>query len=370
MNLKPSQKPLVVGVDVALMIRLDIILLSSMAIFLLVLIAPLFTVNAWIPNRKWNLKATTLNAMTEDASTDLLPILLHAIPAVQSYSHLDNIVQGNAEGTRILARHSSSISETDGVVNENDATDELIKFEETELFLKHVLATAYKHKTWTDMRRTLIYLRTEVRFYNEFVPLLLAADSSLADMIPKCHYAAYNLNGLVDETSPSVDVNALPTVGLDALEQNLDGREGHILLQSLSPSHGYYQNSPISIQESLMCLKAVARMHASAWGNASLLYQVSERLSSAGGSYHLKFRNPKELQNIVSSWEEFRNSFIGLEGTEVLEKKSVAGLGQRLCEMAKYVSDELSPSVSDKYATLVHGDYKAMVSWNASMIGV
>ena len=329
---------------------------------LLVLIAPLYYANAWVPIHKLNLEAAMYNAMTEDASTDLLPILSHAIPTVQSYTHLDNIVQGNAEGTRILARHSSSISEAEGAINENDATDELIGSEETELFLKRVLATAYKHKSWTDMRRTLMYLRTEVRFYNEFVPLLHAADSSLADMIPKCHHADYNLDGLVDENSPSVDVNALPSVGMDALEQSLEGREGHILLQSLSPSHGYYQNSPISVQESLMCLRAVAQLHASAWGDTSLLHQVSERLSSAGGSYHLKFRNPKELQNIVSSWEAFRNSFAGLEETKILEKKSVKDLGQRLYEMAKYVSDELSPSVEDEYATLVHGDYKAMVS--------
>jgi hypothetical protein len=30
--------------------------------------------------------------------------------------------------------------------------------------------------------------------------------------------------------------------------------------------------------------------------------------------------------------------------------------------MAEYVSRELTPGVDDEYATLVHGDYKAMVS--------
>ena len=298
-----------------------------------------------------------------DPSIDLLPILSHAIPTVQSYSHIDNIVQGNAEGTRILARHSSSVSEGERVLDVNDdGTD--IEFDETELFLKRVLASAYMHKSWTDMRRTLVYLRTEVRFYNEFVPLLVGEgdDLGLRDMIPICHHADYDLEGLVDEDSSATTVNAPPSIGEENLKQNLHGKGGHILLQSLSPSHGYYQTSPISVQESILCLDAVARLHASAWGNVPLLTQVSNRLSNAGGSYHLKFRNPKELENIVSSWDSFRNSFKGLDETGILEKESVVALGQRVYDMAKYISDQLSPGVNDEYATLVHGDYKAMVS--------
>lgn len=291
-----------------------------------------------------------------DPQTDLLPILAHAIPTVQSYSHLNNIVQGNAEGTRILARHSSSISEAETALNENDTSD--IHLEETELFLKRVDAKSYLHKSWTDMRRTLVYLRTEVRFYKEFVPLL----TELKDMVPNCHHADYDLTGLVDDDSPATDVNAPPSVGEETLQQSVEGKGGHILLQSLSPSHGYYQDSPISVKESLLCLQAVARLHASAWGNTALLNQISDRLSSAGGSYHLKFRNPKELQNIVSSWETFRNNFVGLENTKILEKESVVALGQRVFDMAEYVSDQLSPGLDDEYATLVHGDYKAMVS--------
>lgn len=243
------------------------------------------------------------------------------------------------------------------MLDENDSAD--IAFEETELFLKRVDAKAYLHKSWTDMRRTLVYLRTEVLFYKEFVPLLCEGRAELKDMVPICHHADYDLQGLIDDDSPATDVNAPPEVGESNLQESVEGKGGHILLQSLS--NGYYQNSPISVQESLLCLRAVAELHASAMGNIPLLNQVSDRLSSAGGSYHLKFRNPKELQNIVSSWEAFRSSFVGLEDTKILEKESVIALGQRVFEMAEYVSDQLSPSVDDEYATLVHGDYKAMV---------
>jgi hypothetical protein len=92
-----------------------------------------------------------------------------------------------------------------------------------------------------------------------------------------------------------------------------------------------------------------------------LLEEVSNKLSSAGGSYHLKFRNPKELRNIVSSWDSFRSNFVGFQETAILEKESVVALGQRVYAMAEYVSDELSPGIADEYATLVHGDYKSMV---------
>ena len=55
-----------------------------------------------------------------------------------------------------------------------------------------------------------------------------------------------------------------------------------------------------------------------------------------------------------------------MDETGILEKESVVALGQRVYDMAEYISDQLSPGVNDEYATLVHGDYKAMVSENLS----
>ena len=80
--------------------------------------------------------------------------------------------------------------------------------------------------------------------------------------------------------------------------------------------------------------------------------------------------------NIVASWESFRTQFlaaaaageeeggglIGHNSTSILKKESVVRLGQRLLDMAEYISRELTPLVNDEFATLVHGDYKAMVS--------
>ena len=78
----------------------------------------------------------------------------------------------------------------------------------------------------------------------------------------------------------------------------------------------------------------------------------------------MQFRNPKELQNMVASWDAFRDNFVGLsEETKILEKESVVRLGQRVFSMAEYVSRELTPKLDEEYACLVHGDYKAMVSY-------
>ena len=64
------------------------------------------------------------------------------------------------------------------------------------------------------------------------------------------HHADYNLNGLVAEDSPSTDANQPSPFPSDDNDDDanehkknelLKEKGGHILLQSLSPSHGYFQ---------------------------------------------------------------------------------------------------------------------------------
>ena len=319
---------------------------------------------------------------TNEQPQDLLPILKHALPTIISYSIPSNgkVVQANAEGTPILARHSSSMSCVNIKKDEGEdrllinAKEDNVDIEETELFLKRVTATSYTHKSWTDMRRTLVYLRTEVRFYNEIVPLLLAEEnntpsaSPLHKHLPTVHHADYNLDGLIPEDCPTT--NAKQPSPFDEgdddeaqqkKQQLLKEKGGHILLESLSPSHGYFQDSPISKEQALQCLTAVAELHASAWGNTKLLQTINDRLSSAGGSYQLSFRNPKELENMVASWKYFCEQFKENDKvTSILSKDGIVNLGQRIYDMAEFISNELTPQVGDEYATLVHGDYKAM----------
>ena len=293
---------------------------------------------------------------------------------------------------RVLARFSSSVSEKfegdDGGTTPGGGCSSRMTLSAdsagggedgdgtgtAEMFVKRVSAPSYSHKTWTDLRRTLVYLRTEVRFYDELVPLLLSPSSgadngggiSLAEHLPKVHGTSCDLSGLIPDGSPTTDAGqACPYDEGDdeARDDALRGRGGHIVLQSLGTG-GYFQDSPLTLERSRQCLVAAARLHASAWGDRGLLATVADRLSDAGGSYSLRFRNPKELEGMVDSWERFRTQFGGGGGraADVLGREGVKEMGRRVYEMAKYVSDELSPGVDDEFATIVHGDYKSMVS--------
>jgi len=78
------------------------------------------------------------------------------------------------------------------------------------------------------MRKKLIYLRTEVRFYNKIVPMLLALNpssndngnsgSNLRNHLPTVHLAEYDLDGLIPEDCPTTfakQPSPLPPVGGD-----------------------------------------------------------------------------------------------------------------------------------------------------------
>ena len=327
-------------------------------------------------------KATTPTTMAATTSTDECPssataedphvrdILASAVPGFLSYTvPSERVVQANAEGMRVLTRFS--VGDGGGMMTPSADSDE-DGIGTAELFVKRVTAPSYSHKSWTDLRRTLVYLRTEVRFYDEVVPLLLSSsevnggESRLAEHLPRVYGTSCDLSGLIPEDHPTTDAKQpCPYDEGDdrARDHALRGRGGHIVLQSLG-SGRYYQDSPVSLEGSRQCLVAAARLHASAWGDRGLLTRVADRLSDAGGSYQLRFRNPKELEGMVSSWEHFRTQFGGEGGraAEVLGRESVRELGRRVFEMATYLSQELSPGVDDEYATIVHGDYKSMVS--------
>mmetsp|Transcript_10829 Transcript_10829/g.22086 ORF Transcript_10829/g.22086 Transcript_10829/m.22086 type:complete len:395 (-) Transcript_10829:2596-3780(-) len=196
--------------------------------------------------------------------------------------------------------------------------------------------------------------------------------TGLRDTIPKCYHAAYDLEGLVRESSPATDVRApspFPATAT-APPPSLQRKGGHILLQSLStPSR--FQSSPLTPRQSLSCLRSLAEFHAASLGNAPLLTLASRRLSPAGGSYHLRFRNPEEVRRIEESWEGFRRRFWegmddivkqgrGRDWKRLLEKEGVANLGRRMRDMAEWVSDRLTPGAEEDGAVLVHGDFKAM----------
>lgn len=62
---------------------------------------------------------------------------------------------------------------------------------------------------------------------------------------------------------------------------------------------------------------------------------------------------------MVASWEHFRSQFRDMN-VELFDKESIKNLGQRVYDNAQYISEAVSPKLTDAYATCVHGDFKAM----------
>lgn len=141
--------------------------------------------------------------------------------------------------------------------------------------------------------------------------------------------------------------------------------------------------------------------------------QARSRLQRHGGVYALEIRNPAELTKIKPNWDAFvsgkgpcsrRRSDrpllpVGLSPTsrlpsdaldapchplsaipyppprpplpvfaaefrtvepKLFERPSLAALGERLERWTRFASAQLSPMPSDRFATLVHGDYKVL----------
>jgi hypothetical protein len=283
------------------------------------------------------------------------------------------------------------------------------------VFVKQVRAMDFpQKKDWKDLRRTLLYGRTEARFYSEFAPDLqtimqqIATSSteprvippaaSMSDdsdentnapliqaTFPQVYRAEYKFHGWIDETERATAV-------VDDLDFNTDESNNEDLppppppvspIMSPRPPHvspsssnkdqtstivmefipvdeTHYQKSPLSVQECQWCLQAVAQLHAAAWHDVSLLTQAEERLGRA--SFHLQTRHPKEVQGLEAGWEHFLQAF-----AEPLQESGfntnharIQNLGRRIRAQAETLSQRLTPAPTDPYATIIHGDYKAL----------
>ena len=159
------------------------------------------------------------------------------------------------------------------------------------VFLKKVTAGLVANKAWNDRRRVLLYIRNELRFYEEFADGLRQRG---VDIPPAYFLSSSNLDGLEGyEEEPPPDL--LGTCGaLMFLEPLADPR--------------FHQASPLSPSQASTILEAAARLHAAAWQDAPTLERAAARLQRHGGSFALSARNPKELANLADSWGSPRPS--------------------------------------------------------------
>ncbi|GKY97258.1 hypothetical protein MPSEU_000684200 [Mayamaea pseudoterrestris] len=271
-----------------------------------------------------------------EMDSGILLKLQQVFPDTASYRTEASIIQANAQGYKLELLPTGK-----------------------RVFYKCIVASDFLEtkKDWPDLRRTLIYARTEVRFYSEILPDLQKRGF---DAVPRVFLAQCRLDGWIDETEHATQECSKENAAINIkqlLEPETKG--GFILLDCVADAH-YFQESPLSIEQCKLCLEAVAKLHASAWQDKSLLEKINGSLSRA--SFHLRMRNPKELAGIVDAWNGFYRAFekpfedeCNLVWTDALRD-----MGRRTKAVAEYVSAILSPSPSDRYATLVHGDYKSL----------
>ena len=133
-----------------------------------------------------------------------------------------------------------------------------------------------------------------------------------------------------------------------------------MFLEPLADPTQFHQMSPLSPAQAREVLEAAARLHAAAWEDAPTLERAAARLQRHGGSFALSARNPKELANLAESWDKFTAAFTPAARPGFFGRPEIAALGSRLQAAAPWISAQLSPAPSGPFATLVHGDLKAM----------
>jgi hypothetical protein len=262
-------------------------------------------------------------AMLDDTNPSQTVTVVDIVPGTECR-------QGNANSVVL----SLSLSNTDATAT---------------LFLKKVSPQAFGDKSWTDLRRTLAYARTEVRFYREFATRLRTKGVK----IPRCALIDERLELLLgnsevvappDETEPSVEL-------LHA--------GGALLFLETVDSTNFFQLSPLNESQATTALRAAADMHAAAFEDRALLTSAATRLQRYGGSFALSIRNPKELTKLHSNWIRFIEMFASYDPA-LFARPTVCKLGERLHRWSSWVAKQLEASPSNPYATLIHGDYKAM----------
>ena len=281
-----------------------------------------------------------VHAMTTSpsySSRHLLSSLRKAFPTVESYEVATTIIQSNAKGFILNLKD-----------NQNPDTP-------SQVFVKLVEVSEYVpvKKDWADLRRTLVYARTEERFYASVQPEL--AKRGFRDA-PRCYLSESDFSGWIRHDEKATDP-ADPTIDKDALPD--PEKKGGLLILECISSATHFQDSPLTMNQCRSCLRAVSTLHAAAWQDQALLERVDRELSKA--SFHLSTRNPKELAGIEECWIGFCNSFRSeMKEAGLWDQSKVQNLARRLAAVADYVSREVSPGPDEPYATLIHGDYKSM----------
>ena len=213
--------------------------------------------------------------------------------------------------------------------------------EAAKLFLKKVDAQHMPAKAVHALRRDLESNRNEARWYKNFSSQLLQRGVPLLRA------------PLVEE-----QLDCLDHAGGSEAEDILRRGKMMLLLECVNQS-AYTQQSPLTRQQVNQSLKLLATFHAAAWEDRGLLQRASQMLHAQGCYWALSRRGEDELRQLQPVWTAYIEAFTSY-ATDLLQKPSIRDLARRLESVAPWVASQLEASPNDNFATLVHGDYKAM----------
>ncbi|CAE7249401.1 Rev1 [Symbiodinium sp. CCMP2592] len=209
------------------------------------------------------------------------------------------------------------------------------------LFLKKVDAQHMPAKTVHALRRDLESNRNEARWYKNFSSQLLQRGVPLLRA------------PLVEE-----QLDCLDRAGGSEAEDILRQGKMMLLLECVDQA-AYGQQSPLTGRQVNQSLKLLASFHAAAWEDRGLLQRASQVLHPQGCYWALSRRGEDELRQLQPVWTSYMEAFAPY-ATDLLKKPSIRDLARRLESVAPWVASQLEASPHDNFATLVHGDYKAM----------
>lgn len=205
------------------------------------------------------------------------------------------------------------------------------------LYMKKVIARDMPAKSAHALRRDLLSNRVEARFYEEFSAEIRARGIPLLQA-PLVHEHLSCLDVASDEE---------------------DLREGALLLLLENVDKGYMQTSPLTFDQATASLSLLANFHAATWEDQELLKKAQQRLHSTGGYWNLDRRGKSELEQLKPVWKNYLEAFGPLH-PDFFSEPGITLLAERLEGVAAWVAAQLQPSPEDEFATLMHGDPKAM----------
>ena len=257
--------------------------------------------------------------------------------------------KAEAEGQQPL--HSSAVSSidvdqaTEKLWPQSHSVELMLTLDEAfpaRLFLKKVYAEHMPAKTPAALRRDLESNRVEARLYKNFSSQLQKRG------VPVLR------SPLVDEQLDCLDHSTANHHEEEALRQG----KMMLLLECVDRS-AYRQKSPLTAEQASQSLRLLAQLHAAAWEDRSLLREASEQLHTHGCYWALSRRGEEEMRQLQPIWDLYLQAFKS-HAPDLLSRPHIRNLAQRLESMAPWVAAELQASPEDDFATLVHGDYKAM----------